>query len=551
MAYRADVLATQPRLHDFSDILDGYLLQGSQPNPRSPTEQPAADKLAGAEAIDHFAPPDADTLWLDDPYTPVQQMLPRADGKQAQLQAQSFVDVLSHVASDWWTHPLPALQSQPQAQPAGLGVEDAGSAHGGRMFLQTVQDAQNDSLSNPATILSVPADHGQLHQSHSYENGTPLMPHIHDPRLHRSSPDAGTSSMAYEEADSDREDNRFSRHPSGGSNSRGNREAPMQQKRTRKREKDHIEELQASVARVCTEFAEMKEQQAELTHRLQAKEEELRRVRMADEASALQPIDEEELAGSFEGNVVLTVDEDAPVTLTPSQIKAMSETDLAAWWAKYIKQLAVLLATADGNAELAPDVTARIQTLQREALFLHVRVSVTNMRAVKKFMAHGRVEHSRVAFRQEGAAMWQEAAEALALTDKQKQAVSALWRTLEAKLGALLSGRRTLHARLRATMPNGVLGRDFAVNFLKAHELMRALQANMRQEHVLACDFASAFYQILDMVQNARCMVHCWPWFPDVISVAVWIAALHNDSMALPKLQLHGLHVSPRNGEHP
>lgn len=43
--------------------------------------------------------------------------------------------------------------------------------------------------------------------------------------------------MAYEEADSDREDNRFSRHPSGGSNSRGNREAPMQQKRTRKREK--------------------------------------------------------------------------------------------------------------------------------------------------------------------------------------------------------------------------------------------------------------------------------------------------------------------------
>lgn len=34
---------------------------------------------------------------------------------------------------------------------------------------------------------------------------------------------------------------------------------------------DHIEELQASVARVCTEFAEMKEQQAELTHRLQVK----------------------------------------------------------------------------------------------------------------------------------------------------------------------------------------------------------------------------------------------------------------------------------------
>ena len=37
------------------------------------------------------------------------------------------------------------------------------------------------------------------------------------------------------------------------------------------------------------------------------------------------------------------------------------------------------------------------------------RASITNMRAVKRFMAHGRVEDTRVAFRQEGPAMWQEA----------------------------------------------------------------------------------------------------------------------------------------------
>ena len=34
--------------------------------------------------------------------------------------------------------------------------------------------------------------------------------------------------------------------------------------------------------------------------------------------------------------------------------------------------------------------------------------SITNMLEVKKFMAHGRVEDTRVAFRQEGPAMWQE-----------------------------------------------------------------------------------------------------------------------------------------------
>ena len=89
----------------------------------------------------------------------------------------------------------------------------------------------------------------------------------------------------------------------------------------------------------------------------------------------------------------------------------------------------------------------------------------------------------------------------LGLSPPQKAAVTALWRALEGKLGALLSGRRTLHARIRTTMPNGVLGRDFAVNYLKVHELMRALQASLRQEHVLACDFASAFHQ----VRHSRC----------------------------------------------
>ena len=92
--------------------------------------------------------------------------------------------------------------------------------------------------------------------------------------------------------------------------------------------------------------------------------------------------------------------------------------------------------------------------------------------------------------------MWRQAAEVLALAPAQTAAVTALWRALEAKLGTLLANRRTLHARIRATMPNGVLGRDFAVNFLKVHELMRALQASLRQEHVLACDFASAFHQV-------------------------------------------------------
>ena len=47
--------------------------------------------------------------------------------------------------------------------------------------------------------------------------------------------------------------------------------------------------------------------------------------------------------------------------------------------------------------------------------------------------------------------------------------------------------------------------------------------------------------QILDLVQNARCMVHSHPYFPDTVSIALWVAALNNDSQALAKLQSHGL----------
>lgn len=52
-----------------------------------------------------------------------------------QLQAQSFVDVLSNVASGW----LPMPQSPQPAGPncnASSDIPDAGSAHGGQLFLQ-------------------------------------------------------------------------------------------------------------------------------------------------------------------------------------------------------------------------------------------------------------------------------------------------------------------------------------------------------------------------------------------------------------------------------
>jgi len=56
------------------------------------------------------------------------------------------------------------------------------------------------------------------------------------------------------------------------------------------------------------------------------------------------------------------------------QLKALSEDDLAHYWRLYVDKLAALLAEADARPHgPATDLARRVQSLQREALFLHIR----------------------------------------------------------------------------------------------------------------------------------------------------------------------------------
>jgi len=141
---------------------------------------------------------------------------------------------------------------------------------------------------------------------------------------------------------------------------------------------------------------------------------------------------------------------------------------------------------------------------------------------------------------------------ALDLSQAQKGQLAALWASFEARVARVLAARAHLHQRICATMPNGYMGRDFAVNFLKArpapaaarararararrawgslplrmrrvplsrararppcraagrraaaqraaraqaHEAMDALKFNLRQEHIVIYDFVSSFHQ--------------------------------------------------------
>ncbi len=58
-------------------------------------------------------------------------------------------------------------------------------------------------------------------------------------------------------------------------------------------------------------------------------------------------------------------------------------------------------------------------------------------------------------------------AEGLQLSGEQRRSVACLWRSLNGRLERILAARSSLHSQISSSMPNGVQGRDFAVNFLK------------------------------------------------------------------------------------
>ncbi len=60
------------------------------------------------------------------------------------------------------------------------------------------------------------------------------------------------------------------------------------------------------------------------------------------------------------------------------QIKDMSDRDLARYWSNYVKEIAVLLVSVEGDPHPPEEVVGRIQELvQKELLFLYIRLDLT------------------------------------------------------------------------------------------------------------------------------------------------------------------------------
>ncbi|CAL5229277.1 g12570 [Coccomyxa viridis] len=308
------------------------------------------------------------------------------------------------------------------------------------------------------------------------------------------------------------------------------------QRRFRQRQKDKIEDLQSKLASVQEQRTQLRSRLRMLATALQLRKEELRKLRER-QAQAVS-LDEEDLAREFSGAVRLTVHVQEEVTLTPEQIKKMTDRDIARLWSQYVKELAVLLVRAEGN-DPPQEVIARMEELVcRELLLLYIRAALTNMSNVKRFIATSKIENVRMPLKDEGIRMWRHVAEALKLSRKQLDSTSQLWSSFRVRLAEVFVERKEHHKGIAATMPNGILGQDFAIQHLQACELMDALKKNLRQEHVLIHEFLSTFYtQTLTPLQGARLLVKSFPWYPDIPAVCIWISALAGNKAALSELR--------------
>ena len=59
-------------------------------------------------------------------------------------------------------------------------------------------------------------------------------------------------------------------------------------------------------------------------------------------------------------------------------------------------------------------------------------------------------------------------AEGLELSGEQRQSITGLWRGFNERCERILAVRQSIHDTITSSMPDGIMGRDFARNFLKA-----------------------------------------------------------------------------------
>lgn len=221
------------------------------------------------------------------------------------------------------------------------------------------------------------------------------------------------------------------------------------------------------------------------------------------------------------------------IVLTLQDLCSMAPSTLCAHFQTMVKELARTVVEEAGTL-LAEQ---RAMQLVDQILNLWQRVGECNPVAAKAFIA-GKWEDAQ----QRGQPADERTPQimrALGLNDRQKAEIRNLRRLFLQRIASITAERSTAATPSLAAPPpfGGTSSRALAGHQLAARHAARHVTSSLQEEHTTVVEFETAVTRhVLAPPQVAQLLIQSYPWPPDVLSMATWVAAEEGDADALSGL---------------
>lgn len=219
------------------------------------------------------------------------------------------------------------------------------------------------------------------------------------------------------------------------------------------------------------------------------------------------------------------------VALTPADLAAMPAGTLSSHFCTLVKELAKTVVDAAGTSE----GEERVRQLIEQALALWSCAGQHNPSAMKQFLTTKLDEGHKGGPADERTP---QIVRVLGLSDLQKKELCNLRRLFVQRMAAIANGRSSMASPvIGAPAVCGTSGRAMASQQLAARQAARHVTNALHEEHTTALEFENAVTRhVLAPAQVAQLLIQSYPWPPDCLSVATWVAAESGDAEALAAL---------------
>lgn len=220
------------------------------------------------------------------------------------------------------------------------------------------------------------------------------------------------------------------------------------------------------------------------------------------------------------------------VVLNPMDLCNMTQPVLSSHFCSLVKECARTFVEGAGT----PEVDERVCQLVDQALSLWQRVGQCNPTAAKQFATCKLDDKGRGQPADERAP---HIVRSLGLTDRQKAELCNLRRLFLQRVNTIAAGRSSAAGQnLGGTVPfGGTSGRTLATHQLAARQASRHVANSLQEEHTTAVEFETMVTRhVLAPAQAAQLLIQSYPWPPDCLALATWVAAEGGEADALAAL---------------